>query len=113
MTALKLIENACALIGASGIEDSRIRDIAIKAINRIYAETCFLTAREYQEITTIDDVLNIEERLFYDVLPYGVASLMAGALGDRDNQNFYGSIYNLKRKKHKDSYVDDVLPVII
>jgi len=112
MTALKLIEQAASLIGTVGIEDSRIAEIAKNAVNRIYCEICFNEGIEFSEIKSINDEIKVSERLFYEVMPYGVASLIAGAVGDGENQNYYGRIYNLKRKKHKESYVEDVIPVV-
>ncbi len=113
MTALRIIEKAANMIGCSGVDDSRIQAIAINALNRIYAELFFLDNGEnFREITELTQPLYLGERLYFDVLPYGVASLIAAGLGDSENSNYYGQIYNLKRKKHVNSVMEDVIPTV-
>lgn len=113
MTAGLIIEKAVQMLGFSGIEDARIQKCALNALNRIYAELFFLQKNEgFCEITDVTQEIELDERILKDVMPYGVASLIAVSLGDSENHNFFGQIYNLKRKKHSSDNVEDVLPTV-
>lgn len=113
MKAFKIIENAAQMLGFSGVEDSRVQGCALNALNRIYAELFFLENREnFKEITEYSQNVDLEERLCCDVVPYGVASLIAASSGDSHNSNFYGQLYNLKRKKHVHTVMEDVIPTV-
>lgn len=113
MRADKIVERAALMLGLKGLEDERIQAHALTALNRIYAEMHFLESEgEFLEISELSQPVNISQRLFYDVMPYGVASLLASAMGDTANQNYFGEIYNLKRKRAKGASWQDTLPTV-
>ena len=113
MTAQKIIEKASLMLGFSGANEQRIQENALTVVNAIYAELFFLeNDKGFKEINDFSDEINLSERILNDVMPYGVASLLAFALGDIENQNHYGQIYNLKRKKHVNTQLTDVLPCL-
>ncbi len=112
MTASLIIDRSAKMLGLTGVEDQRIQGCAINALNRIYAELSYLSQKEFSPITSFGDNVELEKRLLDDVVPYGVASLIAASVGDSENMNFYGQIYNLKRKKQGFSTVTDVLPTV-
>lgn len=113
MTAQKLIEKASLMLGFSGENEQRIQENALAVVNAVYAELYFLEKDNgFKEIEKFSDEIKLSERVLNDVMPYGVASLLAFSLGDTENQNHYGQIYNLKRKKHVNSLLVDVLPTL-
>lgn len=113
MKAEKIIDISAKMLGFQGISDERIQSSALSAFNRIYAELFFSSNKEdFREVKNFNEDIEIDERTAHDVMPYGVASLMASALGDSENQAFFSDLYNLKRKKQKTSTVSDVLPTV-
>lgn len=118
MTAAKIIEKALKLLGYDVLQKTgSVTDIdenAITALNTVYADLYYLINEEgFNEITTAQDYVNLPEKAVNDIMPYGVAALMASFQGDSDNQQFFSTIYNLKRKSFsKEESVNDVLPVV-
>ena len=111
MTAQKIIDKSAKLLGYQSPSDSRIQAVAINALNRIYAELFFLENREnFAEITNLSQEINLKERILFDVMPYGVASVMASSLGDTENANYMAEIYNKKRKRQEYSFLTDAFP---
>ncbi|WP_458452521.1 hypothetical protein, partial [Alistipes finegoldii] len=45
----------------------------------------------------LSDELCLPERVRHEVMPYGVAMLMAQTIGDADNQSLMTALYNRKR----------------
>lgn len=112
MTARKIIDVSARMLGYQNGSDLRIQDVALNALNRIYAELFFLENGEnFAEITNLSQKIHLKERILIDVMPYGVASLMASSLGDTENAGYMAEIYNRKRKKREYSFVSDALPV--
>ena len=100
MTADKIVERAALMLGLKGVEEERIQPHALTAVNRIYAELHFLEGDgDFQEISRLSQPVDISQRLALDVMPYGVAALLASAMGDVANQNYFARLYNLKRKR--------------
>ena len=113
MTAQKIIDKSAKMIGYSGACDARLQAVALNALNRIYAELFFLENSEnFREIKDLSQKINLKERILYDVMPYGVASVIASSLGDSENANYFATIYNLKRKKCENSSVIDIIPTV-
>ena len=48
-------------------------------------------------LTSLREPLPLSEHVARDVLPYGVAMLLAAAAGDGDNQRLYAALYDQKR----------------
>ncbi len=118
MTASKIIEKATKLLGydilqkTGGVTD--IDENAISAVNSVYADLYFLLNKEgFNEIENALETIDLPEKAQVDIMPYGVAALMASFQGDSDNQQFFSKIYNLKRKSLiKEEILQDVLPTI-
>ena len=67
-------------------------------INQIYSDVWYgLYDEGFAELGAITDELPLPERVVNDVMPYGVAMLMAQTLGDADNQSLMAAYYNRKR----------------
>lgn len=113
MTAQSIIEKSAKMLGYSGADDARLHSVSLNALNRIYAELFFLENNEnFREIKDLSQKINLKERILFDVMPYGVASVIATALGDSENANYFAQVYNLKRKKCGNSSVIDTIPTV-
>ncbi len=71
---------------------------ALPLVNQIYSDVWYgLYDEGFAELGAITDELPLPERVVNDVMPYGVAMLMAQTLGDADNQSLMAAYYNRKR----------------
>lgn len=76
--------------------DLTARGLAV--VNQIYAEVWYaLYDKGFEELGTLTDELDLPERVVNDVMPYGVAMMLAQSIGDADNQSLYADLYNQKR----------------
>ena len=81
-------------------------------VNQIYSDVWYgLYDDGFEELGAITDELQLPERVINEVMPYGVAMLIAQTLGDADNQSMMAAHYNRKRAvmTHKRER-KDVLP---
>ena len=62
----------------------------------------------FHDLFSPNDVIPLPDRLTADVMPYGVAMLLAQGEGDADNQATFARIYNQKRAAltHSDTRVN-------
>lgn len=83
------------------IDGAMYTDIAARAlavINQIYGDLWYTVHRVgFCPLPTLTDELNLPERVRNDVMPYGVAMLLAQTIGDGDNQAMMADLYNQKR----------------
>ena len=112
MTVLSLLNQVSQMLGNSDTENPEFQERALTAVNKVYADMCFLKNKEFNELKSVNDIIDVDRRIFYDVMPYGVAAFMASASGDVENHNFYARLYNLKRKKNDISVFQDVIPTV-
>ena len=71
---------------------------ALPLVNQIYSDVWYgLYDEGFEELGAITDTLRLPERVVNEVMPYGVAMLMAQTLGDADNQSLMATYYNRKR----------------
>lgn len=71
---------------------------ALPLVNQIYSDVWYgLYDEGFEELGAITDELQLPERVINEVMPYGVAMLMAQTLGDADNQSLMAVYYNRKR----------------
>ncbi len=67
-------------------------------INQIYSDVWYgLYDEGFEELGAVTDAFQLPERVINDVMPYGVAMLVAQTLGDADNQSMMAALYNRKR----------------
>lgn len=115
MTAQTLFEKALSLLNlrdADGSCDEILTKNALSCINAVYCDLFYLlNSSGYSEAASLRDTLNLPERVFYDVAPYGVAMHLAKMLGDGLNQQIFATIYNSKRAAvgAKDNICDTIL----
>ena len=103
MNGKQMLERAAVLLNYTDGEghpaDDAMRRRAIGVINQIAADLWYAGtgAGEWQPLTRLEDSILLDERTVRDVMPYGVAMLMAQSEGDADNQALFAAIYNRKR----------------
>ncbi|MBQ9414542.1 MAG: hypothetical protein IJU16_05385 [Clostridia bacterium] len=67
-------------------------------VNQIYGDIWYSFYQDaFEELGSLSDTIRLPGRVIDDVMPYGVAMLMAQTVGDGDNQSLYATLYNRKR----------------
>ena len=67
-------------------------------VNQIYAELWFCEHTEpFCELAALDGALRLSDRCVHDVVPYGVAMLLAQSESDGDGQRLFAALYDQKR----------------
>lgn len=103
MTAREVLNSALKLLGYNEANNSgelpqRIIGRATAIINVIYAELWRSEGgNEFKPIASLTDEIKLTERVLNEIMPCGVAMMIAGSESDGDNQNFWSEIYNRKR----------------
>lgn len=83
---------------ADSLQYAEIYKRGLTVINQIYSDLWFAERTgPFSELTALDQPLALSARSIHDILPYGVAMLLAQGLGDGDNQALYAGLYNQKR----------------
>ena len=114
MTGQEIISKALILLGYSdglGSSDARFQVAAKNALNFIYSDLFYRSNNNGFKEAALNENIDLPEKVLNDCMPYGVAAFIATCVGDGDKQQYFSSIYNLKRKSvvGKGS-VDDIVP---
>lgn len=71
---------------------------SLTLVNQIYADIWYSRfPRGFTPLQTLSEPLLLPDAAADDVMPYGVAMLMAQSVGDADNQALFAQLYNAKR----------------
>ena len=103
MTAREVLNSALKLLGyteANGNSElpQRILNRAVAATNVIYSELSRAEGKkEFTPIKSLADKINLSDTVLAEVMPCGIAMMIAGSESDGDNQTFWAEIYNRKR----------------
>lgn len=105
MTGLDVLQKALLLLGytdPSGHADGRVSGAVtargLGILNQLLADEWYAkNDTPFTPLLSVGEVLSCDSRVAADVLPYGVAMLLAQGEGDGDNQNTFAAIYNQKR----------------
>lgn len=98
ITARALIDKAFDLCGYT--KSNELMRQALTAVNIIASDIYYLNHTEgFKPVESLDSTLEFNEMIINDVLPYGVASILAELEFDGDKQNLYAAYYNRKRLK--------------
>ena len=105
-TAKDVLERAlqlCGYVNGDGVPD-RLRDADIykrglALVNQIYTDMFFAETPErlFHPLDGMEEEIPLSVRCVNDVMPYGVAMLLAQAEGDATAQSTFSYIYNQKR----------------
>ncbi len=120
MTGNEVFRQAMRLLGYTdtlGDPDSALNgELYKRGLAVLNQLMCDLSLSESGKIapplTSLRQELPLSERTARDVLPYGVAMLLAAAEGDGDNQQLFAALYDQKRVSVRQSYErrTDTLP---
>lgn len=84
-----------------GLQFAELYKRSLPAVNQIYSDLFYLEhggQEPFAELTHLDQPLKLSPRAIHDVMPYGVAMLIAQTEGDGDNQLLCANLYNQKRQ---------------
>lgn len=105
MTGNELYRRAMHLLnytGSNGGTTSQIsgelNKVALTAVNQILADVLHASGREWNEIGNLNDNMwMVSDETAARVMPWGVAMLLAQAVGDAENQQLMAAYYNRER----------------
>ena len=105
MTGQELLNTALLLMGytdQNGEPDTEIARAAMRmgltAIRQIYAELAYARGETPKDIASLGEIIPLPDRLLTEVMPYGVAMLLAIIEGDNNSEAAFSLIYNRKRR---------------
>lgn len=117
MTAREIIGRVITMLGytdGSGniAANAKLRRRALTALNSVYSDLFYsLGLKDFIPAASHEDVVHLPERILNDVMPYGVAALLAQSENDGDQQQYYVAVYNSKRAAlTRTEYVTDTIP---
>ena len=71
---------------------------SLAAVNQIYADLWHIAqVGTFVPLAAMEETVQLPQKQLQDVMPYGVAMLLAISEGDGDQQQLYADIYNRKR----------------
>ena len=102
MTVKEMYQKALTLLGYVGSDsisgETEFARKGVAVINQIYSDLHYAISREdFIPVNSFTDKINLSARILNDVMPYGVAMLLAQSEGDGDNQMVFAALYNKKR----------------
>ena len=96
--ALRLLNYTDIYGQLDGQQHTELDKRGLAAVNQIYGDLWFTGRKEpFLPLTSLRETLSLSARQLHDVMPYGVAMLLALSEGDGDNQLLYAGLYNRKR----------------
>ena len=116
MTGKSVLYQALGLLGYRNMEEltgqAEILMNGSTAVNQIYADLHYASSlRPFTPLADLNQELLLPERAAADMMPYGVAMLLAQSESDGDSQQLFAELYNRKRKSlSRTEYVGDVMP---
>ncbi len=104
MNGNQILQRALTLMGytdQNGEIDSEAARSAnrhgLAAVRQIYSELSYASGKAPAAVTAMSMPLPLSQRLLEEVMPYGVAMLLAIAEGDTNTEAAFALIYNRKR----------------
>ncbi len=112
MTGNELFDTAVDLMGLKSQKSELYRYAEICIIS-VYNDLWYkLNVNGNKPFNSLNDEIELDERIVNDIMPYGVAMYLALILSDGEKQQFYAQVYNQKRLSLSSmGSVRDVLPV--
>ena len=105
MTGNEIFRQALALLnytdpdgGINAVNNADLHKRALPLINQIYADLWHIaTDALFTPLSSLTQEISLESYVVNNIMPYGVAMLIAQTCGDADNQAMYSSLYNQRR----------------
>ena len=120
-TAREVLDRAmqlCGYLNDEGAPD-RLRDAdlykrGLALVNQIYTDMFFAETPDgaFRPLTSMEEAIPLSVRCVNDILPFGVAMLLAQAVGDATAQSLFSYAYNQKRAGgvKRTQHIADKLP---
>lgn len=119
-TGREVLERALYLLGYTdhtgnldGMQSAELFRRGLPVLNQLYCDLWQIERRgPFCELRSAEEPLRLSVRAVNDILPYGVAMLLADFTGDAANQSKFAALYNQKRSAagKPAARVRDVLP---
>ncbi len=121
MTGNDMLRQAMSLLNytdnngnINAANNANLNKRAFPLINQIYADLWEpqKDGEFFSPLKSLNETLDLNDHAATNVMPYGVAMLLAQSDGDADNQTLYASLYNQRRSSafRHSSRIRDVLP---
>lgn len=82
----------------NGQKNKAVYARALSLLNQVCCDLFYVEGRcHWRPLASMDDPLPLSDRTASDVLPYGLAMLIAQGESDIDNQTLYAALFNQKR----------------
>lgn len=111
--AMRLLGYTDTLGELDSAQNSELYKRGLTVINQLVCDLSFAESGMIAPpLSSLRQELPLSERTARDVLPYGVAMLLAVAQGDGDNQQLFAALYDQKRVSVRQTYerCTDTLP---
>ncbi len=96
--ALRLLNYTDSYEALDGEQDTDLYKRGLAAVNQIYCDLWYTGKTEpFFPLNSLGEPVLLSARQVQDVMPFGVAMLLAMSEGDGDNQQLYATLYNRKR----------------
>ena len=120
MTGQEVFRQAIRLLGYTdtlgdpdSVQNTEIYKRGLSVINQLVCDLSLAENGQMAEpMRSLKEELPLSERTARDILPYGVAMMLAAAAGDGDNQQLFAALYDQKRVSVRSGYErrTDTLP---
>ena len=106
MTGTDILRQAYALLNytdangeVNAANNANLSKRALPIINQIYADLWHprTGGSSFSLLTTMNEQLDLDDYTAVNIMPYGVAMMMAQSEGDADNQSVFSALYNQRR----------------
>lgn len=110
MTGVQMFITALNMLGYTTSE--RFQSKALTTINQVYADIWYcVNDTDFPPLKNLADDINLNTRILHDIMPYGVAAVLAQIENDGDNQQYFTRLYNRKRAGiNRMSNIVDTIP---
>lgn len=97
MNAEEIYRQALQLLNYPS-DDVELRKKALPLVNQIYADLWYINTSDlFVPLSSLTQTVQLDHQVLSNVMPYGVAMLIAQTEGDADNHALYSSLYNQRR----------------
>lgn len=106
MTGTDILRQAYALLNytdangnVNAANNANLSKRALPIINQIYADLWHprTAGAAFEALSTMNEKLDLDDYTAINIMPYGVAMMLAQLDGDADNQSVYAALYNQRR----------------
>ncbi len=106
MTGTDILRQAYTLLNytdangnVNAANNANLSKRALSIVNQIYADLWHprTVGAKFEVLSTMNQALDLDDYTAINIMPYGVAMMLAQSDGDADNQSVYAALYNQRR----------------